>query len=58
MGALIIVLALVAVLMGFLAWPAMLVLGSIHAAWPTMVPALGFWHTWASLMVIKLVNLF
>lgn len=58
MGAITVTLAVLAVVVGFLAWPAMIVLGSIHAAWPTMVPALGYWHTYFSILVIKLISLF
>lgn len=56
MGAITVILAVLAVVVGFLAWPVMILLGSIHAAWP-VVPALGYWHSYFSVLVIKLISL-
>ena len=40
-------------LCALVAWPVMLLIGALHAASPA-IPAIGFWLTYAIVLVIKL----
>ena len=54
MGEVIFIILIWLILIGLIAWPVMLLIGAIHASYAA-VPAIGFWVTYAIVLVLKLI---